>query len=254
MKRVRAHVAAVGVLWAAVSAVAVVVALRAPVLPPVASREGLVSDAAFTVLLVLAMPVFVLVQVTLAYSVVRFRARAGDGDGPPIARSAGVEWTWVVGSLVLVLALAAYGWRGLDEMRAAAAAPGHGAHAATAALASGDLRVRVIGSQFAWAFEYPDLGVRSIELRVPKGRVVRFEITSTDVLHSFWIPAFRMKQDAIPGRTVSIAVTPTQTGHFPSSCAALCGAGHTIMRSPVEVMEPEAFDAWAAQQRAAGMP
>jgi len=248
---VRQHVATIGTAWAIATALTIALVLRAPVLPAVASREGVVSDQAFMTLLVLAIPVFFFVQVVVLYSALRFRGATADGDGPPVDRHPLLEWTWVGASLVLVLALAAYGWRGLDEMRAVAAAPEHAAHVAAVAATAGELRVKVIGTQFAWRFEYPDLGVQSVELRVPTDRIVRFEITSTDVLHSFWIPAFRMKQDAIPGRTVTVAVTPTATGRYETLCAALCGTGHTVMRSTVEVMEPGAFDAWIAQQRAA---
>ncbi len=250
----RRHVATIGTVWAVATALTVALVLRGPILPAVASREGVVSDQAFMTLLVLAIPVFFFVQVVLLYSAMRFRGAAADGDGPPLDRQPLLEWTWVGASLALVLVLAAYGWRGLDEMRAAAAVPGHAAHLTVAGAFAGDLRVKVVGSQFAWRFEYPDLGVQSVELRVPKDRLVRFEITSTDVLHSFWIPAFRMKQDAIPGRAVTVAVTPTEVGRYETPCAALCGAGHTVMRSTVEVMEPGAFDAWIVQQRAAATP
>lgn len=251
----RQHVATIGTVWAIATALTIALALRAPILPTVASREGVVSDQAFMTLLVLAIPVFFLVQVVLLYSAMRFRVASSDRDGPPVTGHRLLEWTWVGASFVLVLALAAFGWRGMDEMRAAGAGSPHAPqHAAVGVAGSTDLRVKVIGAQFAWRYEYPDLGLTSVELRVPKDRVVRFEITSVDVLHSFWIPAFRMKQDAVPGRTITMAVTPTAIGRYATSCTALCGAGHTVMRSTVEVMEPLAFDAWVAQQRAAAAP
>jgi len=228
--------------------------VNVPILPAVASREGRISDDAFMTLLVASIPVFFLVHAVLLYSVWRFRATAAAGDGPPIGGHRTLETGWVAVTLVMVLALAAYGWNGMDQMRSTAAAAEHVGHALGTAAglpAPGELRVKVIGSQFAWRFEYPDLGVKSVELRLPKDRLVRFELTSVDVLHSFWIPAFRTKQDAVPGRTITLLVTPTAVGRYNAECTVLCGAGHTVMRSPVEVMEPAAFDDWATKQRAA---
>lgn len=249
------HFAVIGTAWVIATAAMIAVVLNVPILPAVASREGRISDGAFMTLLVAAIPVFFLVHAVLLYSAWRFRATTVAGDGPPIVGHRTLETGWVVVTLVMVLALAAYGWSGMNEMRSAgAAAADHVGHvlAATAGLpAPGELRVKVIGSQFAWRFDYPDLGVKSVELRLPKDRPVRFEITSADVLHSFWIPAFRTKQDAVPGRTITLLVTPTEIGRYAAECTALCGAGHTVMRSPVEVMEPGAFDDWAAKQRAA---
>lgn len=252
------HFAVIGAAWVVATAAVTAVALNVPILPAVASREGRISDDAFMTLLVAAIPVFFLVHAVLLYSVWRFRATTVAGDGPPIGGHRTLETGWVVVTLVMVLALAAYGWNGMDEMRSAGAAAarrvGHDLAAAAGLPARGELRVKVIGSQFAWRFDYPDLGVKSVELRLPKDRPVRFEISSPDVLHSFWIPAFRTKQDAVPGRTITLLVTPTAVGRYTAECTVLCGAGHTVMRSPVEVMEPTAFDDWAAKQRAAAGP
>jgi cytochrome c oxidase subunit 2 len=115
-----------------------------------------------------------------------------------------------------------------------------------------DLVVRVVGKQFAWTFEYPSLGITSTELRVPKDRLVRFELASTDVLHSFWIPEFRVKQDVVPGRTIAVTATATKVGSYGLLCAELCGLGHTVMHAPVEVMDQVAFDRWAAGATARG--
>ena len=237
--RPRAHLPILLAIWAVLTVAGVLLVLSSPLLPAVASREGAVADRAFVALLLASLPVFFLVHVVLVYSGWRFRAAPADGDGPPIQSNGRLEAAWVGVTFVMVLALAAYGWIGMVEMRA---------HDHT------DLRVRVVGSQFAWRFEYPDLRVRSDELRLPKDARVRLEITSTDVLHSFWVPAFRVKQDAVPGRTVTLVVTPTEVGRYDSPCAELCGVGHTIMHAPVEVMEPAAFQDWAAKQRAAAAP
>ncbi len=249
------HFAVIGAAWVIATVAVTAIVLNVPILPAVASREGRISDGAFMTLLVAAIPVFFLVHAVLLYSVWRFRARTAAGDGPPIGGHRTLETGWVAVTLVMVLALAAYGWNGMDEMRSGGAAAaqqvGHAVAGAAGLPGHGELRVKVIGSQFAWRFEYPDLEVKSVELRLPKDRLVRFEITSPDVLHSFWIPAFRTKQDAVPGRTITLLVTPTAIGRYAAECTVLCGAGHTVMRAPVEVMEPAAFDDWVTKQRAA---
>jgi cytochrome c oxidase subunit II len=236
---VRRHAAVVVGIWAVLTVAALALTVNTSLLPAVASREGEVADRAFVALLLASLPVFFLVHVVVVYSGWRFRADPTDGDGPPIRSNGKLEAVWVGVTFAMVLGLSGYGWIGMVEMRT---------HEHT------DLRVLVVGSQFAWRFEYPDLRIRSTELRLPKDARVRLEITSTDVLHSFWVPAFRVKQDAVPGRTVTLVVTPTEAGRYDSPCAELCGVGHTIMHAPVEVMEPAAFQEWAATQRAAAAP
>lgn len=235
----RHHAVIAGAVWAVLSTALVALALALPLQPAAASREAAVVDHAFLVLLVVSIPVFVLVEVVVVYSALRFRAVAEE-DGPPIADRRGISVAWVATTTAMVLALAAFGWAGMNEVLHAHADQGP------------DLVVRVVGKQFAWAFEYPSLGVTSVELRVPKDRRVRFELESPDVLHSFWIPAFRVKQDVVPGRRIAVTATPTAVGRYEVLCAELCGVGHTVMRAPVEVMDQVAFDAWAAAAQARG--
>jgi cytochrome c oxidase subunit 2 len=110
--------------------------------------------------------------------------------------------------------------------------------------------VEVIGRRFAWSFRYPEQDLAKIELHLPVGQPVVFQITSEDVIHSFWVPAFRGKRDATPGQVSEMTITPSEIGVFPIRCAELCGAGHSIMTSQVVVESPEAFDNWLAQQQA----
>lgn len=226
----------VGLLWAVVTIIGLGLVLAFPLFPPPSSREGEVIDRAFLVLLLVSVPVFALVQVVLVYSALRFRARDADGDGPPIAGRPALSAAWVGVTFVMVLGLAAFGWAGMNELHASQRA---------------DITVRVIGSQFAWRFEYAELGFGSTQLRLPKDRFVRLELESRDVLHSFWVPALRVKQDAVPGRVIALTVTPTEVGRWNVLCAELCGLGHTVMRAPVEVMDQAAFDRWVSEQKAA---
>ncbi len=230
------HVLVVAGLWALTTLVGLAAVLTLPLLPGAASREAAVIDNAFLVLLAVSVPVFALVEVVVVYSALRFRGGSDGADGPPIRGNRALAVGWVAVTLVMVLALATFGWIGLNELHAARPA---------------DLHVKVIGSQFAWRFEYPGYGFGTAELRLPKDRLVHLEVTSKDVLHSFWVPSFRVKQDAVPGRSIAVTVTPTELGRFNAPCAELCGLGHTIMQAPVQVLEPAAFEAWAAEQKKA---
>jgi cytochrome c oxidase subunit 2 len=110
------------------------------------------------------------------------------------------------------------------------------------------LKVNVTGLQFAWIFTYPDTGVVSGELHLPAGREVEVNMTANDVIHAFWVPEFRLKQDAIPGRQTEIRFTPNQVGEYSLICAELCGAYHGAMKTQVIVQTPEEFEQWQQEQ------
>jgi cytochrome c oxidase subunit 2 len=196
-------------------------------------------DTVYDVLLICSVPVFVLVMTIAIYSVVRFRAKPGDmGDGPPIHGNTRLEIIWVTIPFIMVTALAAYGWIVLDDIEAKK---------------QNELVVKVTGQQFAWSFEYPEQRVSSTELVLPDGRPIDFRIRSRDVVHSFWVPAFRLKRDAVPGLTTRIRLTPDRVGSYEVVCAELCGLGHSTMRQLVRVVPARDFNAWLdRRQRAAG--
>jgi cytochrome c oxidase subunit II len=114
-----------------------------------------------------------------------------------------------------------------------------------------DLVVNVTGMQFAWIFNYPDTGVTSGELHVPIGKDVQLNISATDVIHAFWVPQFRLKQDAIPGQPTELRFVASKTGEYPVVCAELCGGYHGAMRSSVIVHTLEEFDSWLEENRVA---
>lgn len=114
-----------------------------------------------------------------------------------------------------------------------------------------DLTVNVLGIQYAWIFTYPDSGVTSGELHVPTGKDIKLVIKAQDVLHAFWLPQFRLKQDAIPGQDAELRFTPKKVGEYPIVCAELCGPYHGAMGSKLYVQEPDEYDAWLQQQIAA---
>ena len=111
-----------------------------------------------------------------------------------------------------------------------------------------ELVVNVTGLQYAWIFTYPETGITTGELHVPIGREVQISMTANDVIHAFWVPEFRLKQDAIPGRQTQIRFTPKKAGEYTLICAELCGPYHGAMRAAVVVEPQEAFDKWTQEQ------
>jgi len=221
-------------IWAVLSVLGVAAVVGMQILPIVASREAVVIDRALVALTVVSVPVLMFVVVGMLYSAIRFRAGNDDTEGPPIHGHRRLEAGWVVGTFVMVIGVAAYGTIGLLEIRG-------DQHA--------DLEVQVHAKQWAWEFDYVDLGLDSEELILPVGRRIHITLISSDAIHSLSVPAFGIKQDAVPGRVTQLYVTPTLTGTYGAQCAELCGLGHTRMLAQVTVMEPSEFDAWVAQKR-----
>lgn len=114
--------------------------------------------------------------------------------------------------------------------------------------------IKATGLQFAWLFTYPDTGIVAGELHVPVGKEILLNITANDVLHAFWVPEFRLKQDAIPGRESELRFTPTRIGEYDVICAELCGAYHGVMKTKVIAQSQADFDAWVQEQQVASHP
>jgi cytochrome c oxidase subunit 2 len=210
--------------------------------PVAAAREAEIVDAAFHFLTVLAVPVPAFVLSVLLYSVIRFRANGPEQDGPPvhINRSWAVFWlAWTSGLTLFVIVFP--GITGMLELR-------HHAHEPTGLL------VRAQGLRYTWILTYPEQGITSQELVLPVDTHVRFEVTSSDVIHSFWVPAFRIKTDAVPGLVTNVSATTTKIGDFATDpqyrlqCAEMCGLDHNRMRLPVRVVSGQEFDSWVAAQ------
>ena len=194
-------------------------------------------DVLYDVLLIFSVPIFVLVMTIAIYSVMKFRARPGDmRDGPPIHGNTRLEVLWVTIPFLIVAGLAIYGWIVLDDIEAKQRE---------------EMVVDVRGQQFTWRFEYPQQKVRSTNLILPKDQPVHFRITTNDVIHSFWVPEFRLKSDAVPGLTTRIRLTPNKVGRWQVVCAELCGLGHSTMRQQVRVVERSEFDSWVESRRRA---
>ncbi len=216
------------------SLVGIAISLLIDWFPTDASGAARDIDTLYDVLLICSVPVFVLVMTVAIYSVVRFRAKPGDmGDGPPIHGNTRLEIIWVTIPFIMVTALAIYGWIVLDDIEAEA---------------QDQMVVEVTAQQFAWTFEYPEEKVNAEELVLPVDQPVEFRIRTKDVIHSFWVPQFRLKSDTVPGLTTTVRVTPDRTGDYEVVCTELCGLGHAAMRAFVSVVPRDAYDAWIAKQ------
>jgi cytochrome c oxidase subunit 2 len=210
--------------------------------PAQASTQSQNTDTFFHVLVICSIPIFVLVVTVILYCVWQFRMRPGEEskDGPPIHGNTRLEVFWTALPTALLLGLIGYSFAVLKENeQKPASAP--------------EIHVQVYGQQFAWSYEYPKAvtggaPLASNQLYVPEGESVMFDIHSKDVIHAFWIPAFRIQEDAVPGITTHWRATPDKLGNYPVVCNLLCGLGHSLMRSTVHVVSKERFEAWVHSQ------
>jgi cytochrome c oxidase subunit 2 len=224
------------------SAIGIALGLAIDWFPTQASEQAKSIDTLWDVLIIVSVPIFVLVETVVLYSVYKWRMRVGEEelDGPPIHGNTRLEIIWTAIPAVLLVSLVGYAYVVLTDIEDARA---------------DSMQVRVVGEQFAWTYFYPpaEPGGKEVEakqLYLPNGKQVQFDIQSKDVIHDFWVPAFRMKVDAVRGITTNYRINTTRTGDYPVVCAELCGLGHSVMRSTVHVLEPAAFDEWLSKQRA----
>ena len=207
-----------------------------PLLPKLASQEGVSIDSLFRLHLQIIAFLFSLIVVFTLYSVVVFRRKPGDtSDGVHTHGNARLEVIWTVIPLVAVLYFGILGAQRLGDITTPAPQ---------------SMVIEVTAQQFAWSFNYPDYGITSAELVLPRGLQVDFKLKSLDVIHSFWVPEFRVKQDAVPGMTTELRITPSEVGEYKVRCAELCGTSHYAMLAPVRVVEAADFEAWVAQHTA----
>lgn len=244
-------------------------------LPIQASVNAPVYDELFRVLFSIGTMLFLGVVGLLIYSLVRFRRREGDlSDGAAIEGNLPLELVWTAIPAVVVLFVGLYSYNIFDRMGGMAPLADHSAMHAMAGTemvstqmagmekAPGEqvwggisttpgvtpaVSVEVTAMQFAFIFRYPDSNIISGELHVPEGEVVELRMKANDVIHAFWVPQFRLKQDIIPGQPTVLAFTPNRPGTYPIVCAELCGPYHGGMRTSVVVHERDAFDQWLAQ-------
>jgi cytochrome c oxidase subunit 2 len=245
MNRERGRDEKTPVLWMVIhgliaSAVGIGAGLAIKWFPEQASTQAGSIDHLYDVLIWTSVPVFVTVSIIVLFSVRNFKMRPGEEqlDGPPIHGNTRLEVVWTAIPAIVLVVLCSYAWLVLTDIEEAQA---------------GEMRINVVGQQFAWTFEYPQPGgkpIKSTQLYLPNDRPVRFYVKALDVIHDFWVPAFRMKVDAVPGIETKYRVTPNRLGNYPIVCAELCGLGHSLMRSRAHVVAPADFNKWIAEQKA----
>jgi cytochrome c oxidase subunit II len=222
------------------SAMAVLV-LTLPWEPESGSTAAGPIDTLYDVLAVISAYIFALVTSILIVSVIHFRKRRPDdlSDGEPIHGNTRLEIVWTAIPALLMVGAAVYSGLVLADIEETKA---------------NTSTIKVTGEQFAWTFEYRDERLRAGELHMVEDQPYYFRITAKDVIHSFWVPQFRMKKDAVPGQTTTVRVTPTRKGRYSVVCTELCGLGHSTMRAAVVVEDRDSFDKWAARLKAGEEP
>lgn len=235
------HLVIAGILVVVVT-VALIFALgdASFLLPVRASAQAVTIDKLFRLEFRVIAFLFSLIVVLMVYSIIVFRRKKGDlSDSVHIEGNNRLEVLWTLAPLATVLVFAYLGGQSLGETLTPDPKP---------------LEVNVIGQQWSWRFEYPTLGITTSELMLPAKKQALLHLSSQDVIHSFWVPEFRVKQDALPGGKEfvrDLRVTPTIVGQYNLVCAELCGRQHSTMIAKVNVMEPGEFDSWVAEQTAA---
>lgn len=219
-----------------VTAVQCVVLLQFDWFGDAASTAAGPIDTLLDVTIIASSFVFAVVCVGLGYALYKWRAKPGDeGDGLPIHGNTRLEIIWTLLPILLVTGLGGYSWAVLNDIEKTE---------------EDRITINAYAQQFAWTFGYPDSGNKWTEgeLHVPVNRQIEFDLQAQDVIHSFWVPEWRIKKDAVPGLKTNAIITPDKEGTYQLICAELCGVGHTTMRATVVVESEEKYEAWLAQQ------
>ena len=222
--------------------------------PPQASAESILVDNLFSFLVTLGTFIFIGVVGTLTYSVLFQRAdKYDESDGPPIEGNVKLEIIWTAIPLALVIWIASYSYQIYDQMSilgpmshihtmaTAQAAPIENED--NDAVASIE-KIEVVARQWSWEFRYGN--VTSTELHLPNNRRIKLTLHSEDVLHGLFIPAFRIKQDVIPGQDIEFEFTPIREGKYRLRDSQYSGTYFAAMQTDVVVESPEAYEQWLA--------
>jgi cytochrome c oxidase subunit II len=260
-------------------------------LPEQASEQAPLVDRFFGVMVTIGTALFLVVQGAILLFTIQFRKRAGDEtDGVPIEGNFSLEIVWTAIPAIIVIGLGIYSVDVYEQMGGftqhqhgmmahhsgpADSAPADNAiipvsagdlmaatdgavpakygftGSADGADQAADLTVNVLGMQYAWLFTYPESGITLGELHVPRGKSVQLNLKAQDVIHSFWVPQFRVKQDVMPGQPAQFGFVATKVGTFPVVCTELCGSYHGSMRTQLIVHEPEDYETWLAETQVA---
>lgn len=231
------HFVIVGILVIVASVLTYTGLTSLGLMPVEASAQSIPIDWLWNLDVIAISFLFCLIVVPLVYSLIVFRRKKGDNtDAVHIEGNSTLEITWTIIPLIIVLMFAYFGSYSLGETRR---------------VDPSAMVVKVTGYQWGWQFEYPDYGFSSTTLYLPVNQQVVLQMQSLDVIHSFWVPEFRVKQDLVPGRITEYRITPILAGDYKVRCAEICGTSHAYMESPITVVEETAFESWVTDQQAA---
>ena len=207
-----------------------------PIIPQASSAAGRV-DSVFLFILVICVAVLALITATILYFVIRY-SRKRHPKGEDIEGNTWLEIVWTAIPAILFLVMFYYGWTNFSYMRDAP---------------RDAMEIQVTGRQWAWSFMYPN-GRQTTDLYLALGKPVKLELRSADVIHGFFIPAFRVKEDVVPGKANYTWFAPTQLGSFDIECTVICGVGHGDMLAKAIVTPVDDFEAWYFGDRDAPLP
>jgi cytochrome c oxidase subunit 2 len=202
--------------------------------PSTAASSRQVVGSVFLLTGIISLVFLLLITFLMIFFVIRFRQKRHSHPKKTNRRVVLIETIWTLIPTLLVLIIFFYGLRGFKIIRAAPADA---------------MEVKVIASQWLWQFEY-EKGLITKELTVPAGKPVLLTLTSKDVIHSFYVPAFRIKEDAVPGLENHLWFNSTETGTYQVLCAEYCGTGHSSMLTKINVLKKDAFDEWYSKAKA----
>lgn len=250
-------------------------------MPVAASAEAGEIDQLFNVMMTIGTGLFLIVEGTLIVALIRFRRKEGDEtDGPHIEGNIPLEILWTAIPAIIVLGLSVYSFEIYTEMgglnlmehhppeavQLAYASPQEGSSSYPPLLAASglgeppelaaqpaDVTIDVLAMQYAFVMTYPDTGIVDGVVHVPVNKLVKLNLKAQDVIHAFWLPEFRIKQDMIPGKETSLVLKATREGTYPVVCAELCGPFHGGMRAQMIVHSLEEYEEWE-QSRLAAAP
>jgi len=189
--------------------------------------SGRVVDNVFLYILIICVFLLGLITFLMVYFVIRYR-REKHPKPADIEGSTWLEITWTVVPTLIVLTMFYYGLTGFEFLKK---------------VPEGAMIIKVMSRQWSWLFQYEN-GIQDTELRVPVGKPVKLLLTSQDVIHGFYAPAFRIKQDAVPGMTNYLWFQPTEIGTYDVMCSQYCGLEHAHMLSKIVVLPQEEFIKW----------
>jgi len=197
-------------------------------------NPDIVKSTDTTFIIIIGISFFFLALITVAMFYFMFRySKKRNPVATDITGNTTLEILWTVIPTILVMVMFFYGYAGFKEMRN---------------VPKDAMNVKVTGRMWLWSYEYEN-GIKTDTLYVPTGKAVRLELNSVDVNHSFYIPAFRIKEDAIPGRKNYLWFEPKENGEYQVECAEYCGLSHAYMLSKIVAMPKEKYDEWYITNR-----